>query len=143
MRKGRFGPELTLSMIRVYAIFLREARPLGVRELQRLAGFKSPSTAKYHIDRLVELGLLRPVPQGYVASGEKPYILSVYTALGGYLIPRIVPLGVFIIAYSLIYSLLAPEAAPALIPLMVVGLLVLAEGVRLARLIPWRRRSTA
>ncbi|MCE4613161.1 MAG: helix-turn-helix domain-containing protein [Desulfurococcales archaeon] len=143
MRKGRFGPELTLSMIRVYAIFLREARPLGVRELQRLAGFKSPSTAKYHIDRLVELGLLRPVPEGYVASGEKPYILSVYMALGGYLVPRIVPLGVFTMAYSLAYSLLVPEVAPVLAPILVAGFLVLAEGVRLARLIPWKRRSTA
>lgn len=30
---------LTMAMLRVYAIFLREGRPLGVRELQRLAGF--------------------------------------------------------------------------------------------------------
>ncbi|MEB3860259.1 MAG: hypothetical protein LRS43_03520 [Desulfurococcales archaeon] len=143
MKRGRLGPELTLSMIRVYAIFLREGRPLGVRELQRLAGFKSPSTAKYHIDRLVELGLLKLAPGGYVATGEKPYILSTYLALGGYLVPRIIPLGFFIIGYSIAYSSLSPESFPAMLPLLVVGALIVLEGVRIARLIPWRRRSTA
>jgi DNA-binding transcriptional ArsR family regulator len=130
-------------MIRVYAIFLREGRPLGVRELQRLAGFKSPSTAKYHIDRLVELGLLRLVPEGYVATGEKPYILSTYIALGGYLVPRIMPLGFFIVGYSLAHTILSPVLLPAMAPLLIVGLLIVVEGVRLARLIPWKRRSTA
>jgi predicted transcriptional regulator len=40
---------------------------VGVRELQKVLGFKSPSTAKHHLDRLVELGLAEKTLNGYKA----------------------------------------------------------------------------
>lgn len=130
---------LTLAMLRVYAIFLREGRPLGVRELQRLAGFKSPSTAKYHIDRLLEAGLLRRVGEGYVATGEKPAFLALYTALRGVLIPRALPLAAFLIGYSATVSALSPGLAAYMAPPLAVGVLLVLESLRILRLVPWRR----
>ncbi len=135
--------KLTMAILRVYAIFLREGRPLGVRELQRLAGFKSPSTAKYHIDRLLDAGLLRREGDGYAAVGEKPVFLALYTAFRGTLIPKTLPLAAFLIAYSLTVSALTPEQAPYMAPPALAGVLLVLESLRLLRLVPWRRSKAS
>jgi hypothetical protein len=44
----------------------REARPIGVNELQRLANLSSPSVAYYHLRKLVNFGLAREEEEGYV-----------------------------------------------------------------------------
>ena len=134
---------LTLSTLRVYAIILREGRPIGIRELQRLAGFKSPSTAKYHIDRLLDLGLLKRVGEGYAAVGEKPAYLLMYAAFKGVLLPKILPLGVFLLVYSIVVSLLEPSLLPYMAVACLIGLLLIYESIRLLKLVPWRRSSAS
>ncbi|MEB3755371.1 MAG: hypothetical protein GSR79_00700, partial [Desulfurococcales archaeon] len=46
------------TSLRVYLYLLQVNRPIGIRELQRSMGFKSPTTARHHLERLVDLGLV-------------------------------------------------------------------------------------
>lgn len=51
--------ELRGRTLRVYFELLSLRGPVGPRELQRKLGLSSPSLAAYHLDKLVELGLVR------------------------------------------------------------------------------------
>ena len=68
---------------------LRRGGPVTVRDVQRALGFRSPSSAKHHLDKLVELGLAELSPSGYVATKPKG-LLAVYVRLAGNLVPRLV-----------------------------------------------------
>ncbi|MEM0227055.1 MAG: hypothetical protein QXF46_09295, partial [Thermofilaceae archaeon] len=59
--------EVSGTLARVYFALLKSGRPLGVREVQRLAGLSNPSSAKHYLDRLVEMGLAERMQEGYVA----------------------------------------------------------------------------
>jgi hypothetical protein len=51
--------ELRGRTLRVYFELLSAKGPVGPRELQRKLGLSSPSLAAYHLDKLVELGLVQ------------------------------------------------------------------------------------
>jgi DNA-binding transcriptional ArsR family regulator len=51
---------------RVYRLFLRQRKPIGVSGVQRALGLSSPSVAQYHIRKLVAAGLVREEQEGYV-----------------------------------------------------------------------------
>lgn len=94
-------------------LLLEENRPLGVREVQRKMGFKSPSTAKYHLDRLVEFGLVTKNREGLymlVQTSSKPPILIAYTTLFGMLIPRLIPYAMFFTVTTILYVILFLDA---------------------------------
>lgn len=84
---------LSGSTLRVYLFMVRENRPVGVREVQRTLKFKSPSTAAYHLNKLLELGLVEKVPGGnfkaIVNSDVIP--LALYFIVAGQIIPKLVP----------------------------------------------------
>ncbi len=85
--------------LRVYLELLLSKEPLGVRELQRRLGFKSPSSAKHHLDRLVRLGLVAKTFDGrYRAVESRTSILSAYTMIAGSFIPRIIPVAAGLLA---------------------------------------------
>ncbi len=68
------------TSLKVYLYLLENtgSKPIGVRELQRAMGFKSPSTAKHHLERLEEMGLAVRLPGGeYKAVSPKTGLLSV------------------------------------------------------------------
>jgi len=104
-----FLEKLGETSLRVYVLLIEEGRALGVREVQRKMGFKSPSTAKYHLDRLVEFGLAEKTRDGLYKVSEsspKPPVLHAYMTLFGMLIPRLIPYAVFFTVATAIYIVL-------------------------------------
>ncbi|MET1101313.1 MAG: LexA family transcriptional regulator [Pyrodictiaceae archaeon] len=114
--------------LRVYLFMLRAKRPLGVRELQRRLGFKSPSTAKHHLERLVLLGLAEKKGNGYVARRPRG-ILAAYIVLAGRLVPRSLVTAVFSATATVAYALLPGSDPIAVIVLAVITLLLLYDAL--------------
>jgi predicted DNA-binding transcriptional regulator len=54
------------TTLRVYRYLYRQARPLGVHDVQRGLGLSSFSVAQYHIKKLLAAGLIREENEGYV-----------------------------------------------------------------------------
>lgn len=103
------------TALRVYLVMVRLGRPVGVRELQRLMGFKSPSTAKHHLSRLAEMGLVVKDRDGNYRAVYKGELLPLlFTRLMGRLIPTLAPLGFFGIVVALTDMLLFGPRAPSL-----------------------------
>lgn len=119
---------------RVYLELLVSDEPLGVREVQRRLGFKSPSTAKHHLDRLVRLGLAEKTPEGkYVAKQLGKGFLSAYIVVSGRLVPRLLPVSLGglagLIAYTILYY---PRIDPVLLSLAgIIDAVTLYESIRL------------
>jgi len=110
---------------------------MGVRELQRRVGLKSPSTVKYHLDRLIEAGLVEKLADGtYRAIKSQSTVLALYTSIRGMLMPRIIPIALGAIAFAITYILLNPNTDIILLgALIVFALLILKEGILLHRTI--------
>jgi len=80
---------------------------MSIAEVQKILGFKSPGTAHYHLERLVELNLAEKVPGGYIAKPALPKRIAVmYIVLGKLLMPRHIPHAVFFTAFLLSYLIL-------------------------------------
>ena len=83
--------ELKGKTLLVYWYLLRSAgSTVGVREVQRSLGFSSPSVAAYHLEKLLNLGLVEKNKTGeyILAQDVKVGILRFFTRLGRFLIPR-------------------------------------------------------
>ncbi|RLG80467.1 MAG: LexA family transcriptional regulator [Thermoprotei archaeon] len=128
---GFLGP----STLRVYIELIKSDRPLGVRELQRKLKFKSPSTVKYHLDRLELYGLVQKTSEGYIAKSEKPSILSTYVSILGFIVPRILPFAVGLTVALIVYIIISyPIIDYGLLILATISILVLwVEGIRMYR----------
>lgn len=81
--------EQTGSELLVYWVVL-EKGPVGLRDVQKLVGFSSPSTAIYHLDRLKTRGLVDKNVEGkyYPVTSSRPGILRFYILIGGRLLPK-------------------------------------------------------
>ena len=88
----RVTSELKGNTLRVYwALMNSEDGLMGVRELQRKLGFSSPALAAYHLNKLVELGLVENVRGDYRLIKEvKVGVLKQFIKLGTFLLPRYV-----------------------------------------------------
>jgi DNA-binding transcriptional ArsR family regulator len=94
---------------------------VGLRDVQRLVGFSSPSTAVYHLDRLKSRGLVDKNVEGkyYVVSSRRPGILRFYVLVGKRLVPRSLIYGVLLLLVAVLALHLASyrfEILLALIP---------------------------
>lgn len=128
--------EIGGTALKVYLYMMMRDREVGVRELQRAFGFKSPSTAKHHLDRLVELGLAEKTTNGYRAvSSSRILRLSLLSVFN-----RIIPLDLFLGIYGLLsiitylilfFDRLSELVLPLLIPVAVLSLFLLYRGVSL------------
>lgn len=89
--------DLKGNTLRVYT-YLFKVKRSGIREAQRKLGFKSPSLAQYHLDKLVEMGLATKDSSGnYVLVAEvKIEALAQFMKLGSVLVPRFVLYSVMI-----------------------------------------------
>ncbi|BES82179.1 winged helix-turn-helix domain-containing protein [Pyrodictium abyssi] len=112
--------ELSGTALRAYMLLLRSRRPMGVRELQHRLGLRSPSTARHHLERLVELGLARRVEGGYVAEPPKTGLLRAYIIVRGRLVPRSLATAAFTLAATLAYAVL-PGSDPAAVAVLSVA----------------------
>lgn len=118
-------------LARVYFVLLREGRPMGVREVQRLAGLSSPSSAKHYLDKLVELGLAEKVSGEYVARVSGESLMSVYIGLLGSVVPRLVPYAVFSTVLLAVFSVLAKPPLECVAVAAVPTALLWVESLRL------------
>lgn len=80
---------LSGSSLQVYLILLSSRRPLGIREVQRRAGFKSPNSARHHLDKLVEKGFAYRVDDGYVAVKPRGSLISSFIVIRNVMLPKI------------------------------------------------------
>jgi len=123
------------KMARVYFILLKHGRPMGVREIQRLAGISSSGSTKYYLDRLVELGFAERRSGDYIVKVNKESLLSVYVGLLGSIVPRLIPYAVFSTALICVYAFLAEPPIDSIIVALTPTAFLWIEGVRLTRLI--------
>lgn len=79
---------LSGSSLQVYLILLSSKRPLGIREVQRKAGFKSPNSARHHLDKLIEQGFAYRVDNGYVAIKPRGSLISSFVIIRNIMFPK-------------------------------------------------------
>jgi len=98
--------ELKGTTLRVYWEVFRSPRPVGVREVQRLIRFSSPSTALYHLEKLRELGVARKDEYGryQVADEIRPSQFRMFLRIGRIILPRFVFYAVFFVAAVVMYA---------------------------------------
>jgi DNA-binding MarR family transcriptional regulator len=93
--------DLKGNTLRVYLELLKAQNGhLGVRQIQRSLGFSSPSLAQYHLERLVEMGLVRTEAGEYQISRQVQVdVLKEFIKVGSHIIPRL-------IVYAVMFSVL-------------------------------------
>ncbi len=96
----------------MYILLKRRNESVGVRELQRELKFSSPTLAKYHLERLTELGLVKQNDDStYSLLKEvKVDVVEPFLAVGSLLIPRLLAYAVMI---SILFAYLAIVAIPS------------------------------
>ncbi len=121
--------ELSGTALKIYMLLLRSKRPLGVREVQRLIGLKSPSTARHHLERLVELNLAKKNMNGYTAIIPRRSIFTTYIIVKGYILPRSLSIAVFSLTSFILYILLPGRDLVASLILLAITCLLLYNAI--------------
>jgi hypothetical protein len=77
--------------MQVYALLLTHGQ-LGVREIQRMLAFSSPSVAAHHLSKLMNVGLVTKDNFGdyYVLRDVRVGSLTLFVRIGRYFLPRFV-----------------------------------------------------
>jgi len=82
---------------------------VGVREVQRALGFSSPSIASYHLNKLMDLGLVESERGDYSLVREvKVGVLRHFVTLGGFMLPRLLFYAVLVTTMLATYILQFP-----------------------------------
>ncbi len=78
------------NTLRVYWFLLsRPDGTAGAREVQRALRFSSPALAVYHLEKLMELGLIQNTPDGYkVVKTVSVGVLKQFLKVGMFMLPR-------------------------------------------------------
>jgi len=102
--------ELKGKTMLVYMHLLRADGPsVGVREVQRALGFSSPSVAAYHLNKLLDLGLVESERGDYRLIREvKIGVLRQFVTLGGLMLPRLLFYAVLVTTMLATYILQFP-----------------------------------
>ncbi len=101
--------ELKGKTLLVYWFMLKsQSSPVGVREIQRALGFSSPSVAAHHLDKLLSLGLIEKSMRGeyFLTREVKVGVLTFFTRLGRFMIPRYLFYSVWFSTMLLVYLVL-------------------------------------
>jgi len=127
----------TGTSLKIYLTLLSSSEPLGVREIQHRVGLKSPSTVKYHLDRLRNYGLVKQLPDGrYVAVKDGNPLTSIYLFFRASPIPRILPITLGFASFIITYELLGNVKDPILIlAVLIFTAYVVVEALNLRSLI--------
>ena len=90
MDEDKIASELKGNMLRVYWRLLRSPNGVvRVRETQKALGFSSPALASYHLEKLVELGLVQKVRGEYrLVRVVSVGVLKQFVKLGAFILPR-------------------------------------------------------
>lgn len=81
--------ELEGTTLNVYSCMVKEGKPVGPREVMRLANLSSPSVAYWHLQKLDSLGLIAKNDFGEYVVKEKINI-SGHLWVGRTLVPRLI-----------------------------------------------------
>jgi hypothetical protein len=94
----------------VYLYILTSREATGVRDLYRGLGFSSPSLAQYHINKLIDLKLIKPTQEGKYRANETEQVdaLKSFILLRGRLRPRLVFHGAILTGVLASYLVLWP-----------------------------------
>ncbi len=92
MPKNTIVTDLKGNTLRVYWYLLKcTNNSSGPRQIQRELGFKSPALAAYHLDKLLELGLVEKINGEYqVTEVVEVGVLKQFMKIGSFMIPRYV-----------------------------------------------------
>lgn len=103
---------MTDKEILYYYIKLRDVnRPIGVREAQRILGFKSPGKSQRLLNKLVKLGLATRNSEGkFMVSKDPPLELIGKLIIRGRVVPRVLVLAIYSTTLSTLYIALAKPA---------------------------------
>ena len=90
MDQDQIDSQLKGNTLRVYWHLLQTPnRSAGPRDIQRKLRFSSPSLAVYHLDKLVELGLVERIMGEYQLKKVVDVgVLKQFTRLGSVILPR-------------------------------------------------------
>ena len=92
MPKENIATDLKGNTLRVYWFLLEcPNNSSGPRQIQRELGFKSPALAAYHLDKLIDLGLVDKIRGEYqVTQVVEVGVLKQFMKLGSFMVPRYV-----------------------------------------------------
>jgi len=92
MPKENISTNLKGNTLRVYWFLLEcPNNSSGPRQIQRELGFKSPALSAYHLDKLMELGLVNRIRGEYqVTEVVDVGVLKQFTKIGSFMVPRYV-----------------------------------------------------
>ena len=129
--------EQTGSELLVYWVVL-EKGPVGLRDVQKLVGFSSASTAIYHLDRLKTRGLVDKNVEGkyYAVTSSRSGILRFYVLIGRRLMPKSLIYGIVLSIVGVLALHLASyrfEIMLALIPAFLAAIVFWYEAFDLLR----------
>lgn len=104
--KENVASQLKGNTLRVYWFLLRsESDTAGVRETQRALKFSSPALAVYHLDKLVDLGLVEKKHGEYRLLRKVDVgILRQFVKLGRLVLPRYVLYAMLFSTFLVFYS---------------------------------------
>jgi hypothetical protein len=99
--------ELKGNTLRVYWYLFQSNKSVGPRKLQKKLAFSSPALAVYHLDKLVDLGLVKKTSGEYKLSKVVDVgVLKQFLKVGSFILPRQVlyasmftPLFIFYLLY--------------------------------------------
>lgn len=88
--EDKIASDLKGNMLRVYWHLLRSSNGVvGVRETQKSLGFSSPALSAYHLEKLIELGLVQKVRGEYhLVRVVNVGVLKQFVKLGSFVLPR-------------------------------------------------------
>ena len=95
-------------MLKYYIILRRVNHPVGVREAQRILGFKSPGKSQRVLNKLVRYGLAERTSDGkYLIKKDPPVELIGRMIIRGRLLPKIMVITVYNLTLSITYILMS------------------------------------
>lgn len=110
------------EILRYYLILRNIDHPLGVRETQRILGFKSPGKSQRLLRKLVRLGLATRTENGkYIIVKDPPLELIGKLFIRGRLIPKILVLAVYITVLSISYIALSNPSTEIILLLFLIN----------------------
>jgi hypothetical protein len=104
------GKRIYGKTLDVYLCILTSDEGIGVREIWRKLGFSSPSLAQYHVNKLIDMQLIRTDFEGRYTINDQESIeaLRSFLLLRGMLIPRLTIYSALIIGLIVSYLVYYP-----------------------------------
>lgn len=101
---SKIESKLKGNTLRLYWYIVKDGKSVTINKAQRGLSLSSPGLVSYHLNKLVELGLVERVRGEYCLSdGVKVGILRSFVRLYGFMVPRYVFYAVFFSVLSALF----------------------------------------